>query len=109
MLIFGCIRFDLLGLSCLSLLIFLGLGFLLTFIELYVCDLLLAVNRRGGRSDYLPCICWGSRAREAARWGIGDVVRLEGRFQSRAYIKLIDGEPVEKTAYEVSAATVEQI
>ena len=30
-----------------------------------ICDLLVAVNRRGGRSDYLPCICWGSRAREA--------------------------------------------
>ena len=24
-----------------------------------ICDLMLAVNRRCGRSDYLPCICWG--------------------------------------------------
>ncbi|MFR6394448.1 MAG: hypothetical protein ACLUNQ_04535 [Oscillospiraceae bacterium] len=24
-----------------------------------ICDLLLAVNRRCGRSDYLPVICWG--------------------------------------------------
>ena len=27
-----------------------------------ICDLLLAVNRRYGRSDYLPCIAWGSLA-----------------------------------------------
>lgn len=24
-----------------------------------ICDLMLAVNRRYGRSDYLPCITWG--------------------------------------------------
>ena len=69
-----------------------------------ICDLMLAVNRRCGRSDYLPCICWGMRAKEAARWDVGDEVELCGRIQSRQYIKLIDGEPVEKTAYEVSAA-----
>ncbi|MBQ6465495.1 MAG: single-stranded DNA-binding protein [Oscillospiraceae bacterium] len=72
-----------------------------------ICDLLLAVNRRYGRSDYLPCICWGRTAREAAALGVGARVRLEGRFQSRGYIKLVDGAPVEKTAYEVSASTVE--
>jgi primosomal replication protein N len=69
-----------------------------------ICDLLLAVNRRGGRSDYLPCICWGSRAREAARWQVGDVVRLEGRFQSRGYIKLREDGLEQRVAYEVSAA-----
>ncbi len=72
-----------------------------------VCDLLLAVNRRCGRSDYLPCICWGSTARETAARRVGDRLRLTGRFQSRPYIKLIDGKPVEKIAYEVSAALVE--
>lgn len=69
-----------------------------------ICDLMLAVNRRCGRSDYLPCICWGLRAKEAAHWAVGDEIELTGRIQSRQYIKLIDGEPVEKTAYEVSAA-----
>jgi primosomal replication protein N len=72
-----------------------------------ICDLLLAVNRRGGRSDYLPCICWGSRAREAALWTVGTVVRLEGRFQSRDYIKLCDEGPEQHTAYEVSASLIE--
>ena len=67
-----------------------------------ICDLMLAVNRHYGRSDYLPCIAWGARAREAAEWDIGTVISLEGRIQSRCYIKTIDGEPVEKTAFEVS-------
>lgn len=71
-----------------------------------ICDLMLAVNRRCGRSDYLPCICWGARARTAALFDVGDGVELTGRVQSRQYIKLIDGEPVEKTAYEVSASEI---
>ena len=67
-----------------------------------ICDLMVAVNRRCGRSDYLPCICWGARARTAALFDVGDGVELTGRVQSRQYIKLIEGEPVEKVAYEVS-------
>ena len=35
-----------------------------------ICDLLLAVNRRYGRADYLPCIAWGGLAR-AWRWRWG--------------------------------------
>ena len=74
-----------------------------------ICDLLVAVNRRGGRSDYLPCICWGSRAREASRWPVGTVVRLEGRFQSREYLKSDDAGFIKRTAYEVSAARIEAL
>ena len=67
-----------------------------------ICDLMLAVNRHYGRSDYLPCICWGSKAKEAAQWGVGTRLELEGRIQSRHYIKLTEDGAVEKTAYEVS-------
>ncbi len=67
-----------------------------------ICDLMLAVNRHYGRSDYLPCICWGVRAREAAAWEVGSSIRLEGRLQSRRYIKLTEAGPVERTAFEVS-------
>ena len=74
-----------------------------------ICDLMLAVNRRYGRSDYLPCICWGVKAREAAQWPVGTVVRLEGRIQSRAYIKVTDDGPVEKTAFEVSVTEIEEV
>ena len=67
---------------------------------------MLAVNRHYGRSDYLPCICWGIRAREAARWTVGTRVRLEGRIQSRDYIKLTEDGPVRRTAFEISATDV---
>lgn len=74
-----------------------------------VCDLMLAVNRSYGRSDYLPCIAWGVRAREAADWTVGTVVTLQGRFQSRVYRKLLpDGQQIEKTAYEISAMEIQQ-
>ena len=56
-----------------------------------ICDLMLAVNRKYGRSDYLPCITWGLKAREASYWDTGTTVSLEGRIQSRRYIKLIGG------------------
>ena len=74
-----------------------------------ICDLMLAVNRPCGRSDYLPCICWGPQARAAAVWEAGAKVQLAGRFQSRPYIKMTADGPVEKVAYEVSAAEIERL
>ena len=71
-----------------------------------ICDIMLAVNRKYGRSDYLPCITWGKTAKKASEWGVGTRVELTGRLQSRKYIKTIDGVPVEKTAFEVSASTI---
>ncbi len=67
-----------------------------------ICDLMLAVNRRYGRSDYLPCIAWGAGAAEAREWEVGRRIALIGRLQSRRYIKVMDGESHEKTAFEVS-------
>ena len=67
-----------------------------------ICDLMIAVNRKYGRSDYLPCIAWGLRAREASEWSVGDTVSLRGRLQSRSYIKRTDDDIQEKTAYEIS-------
>lgn len=74
-----------------------------------IADLMLAVNRRCGRSDYLPCICWGSRAREASRWTVGTVLRLEGRFQSRSYLKLREDGLERRVAFEVSASDIERL
>jgi len=68
-----------------------------------ICDIMLAVNRHYGRSDYIPCICWGQNAREASEWSVGDRVELAGRIQSRQYIKVLDDISVERVAYEVSA------
>ena len=67
-----------------------------------ICDLLLAVNRPYGRADYLPCIAWGSLAAHCGALEVGDRLWLEGRLQSRRYHKMIDGEQVERTAFEVS-------
>ena len=74
-----------------------------------ICDLILAVNRCYGRSDYLPCICWGLKAREAALWEVGTHLALEGRIQSRRYTKLTENGSEERTAYEISAAQIEPI
>ena len=71
-----------------------------------ICDLLLAVNRRYGRADYLPCIAWGSLAVACGDLTVGSRVTLEGRLQSRIYHKEENGLPVPHTAYEVSAMTM---
>ena len=73
-----------------------------------ICDLMLAVNRRYGRSDYLPCITWGPKARETAEWDTGTMVTLDGRIQSRSYVKIVGGDPVEKTAFEVSVTDISE-
>ncbi len=68
-----------------------------------IADLMLAVNRAYGKSDYIPCITWGRTARFASHLKVGDKVTLLGRFQSRAYQKqLADGTVIGKMAYEVS-------
>lgn len=70
-----------------------------------IADLMLAVNRAYGKSDYIPCITWGRTARFASHLKVGDKVTLLGRFQSRAYQKqLADGTVIGKTAYEVSVS-----
>lgn len=72
-----------------------------------ICDLMLAVNRRYGRADYLPCIAWGALAQSCAGLRVGDGLRLYGRLQSRKYVKLENGESQERTAFEVSVMKLE--
>jgi Single-stranded DNA-binding protein len=68
-----------------------------------IADLMLAVNRAYGKSDYIPCIAWGRTARFASHLNVGDKVQVTGRFQSRPYQKqLADGQVQNKVAYEVS-------
>ena len=71
-----------------------------------ITDLMLAVNRPYGRSDYLPCIVWGRFAREASVWDVGTRVHIVGRIQSREYIKNLDGKALRRVAYEVSATEI---
>ena len=74
-----------------------------------ICDLMLAVNRPYGRSDYLPCICWGAPAREFSLCPVGTLLQLTGRLQSRPYVKMTADGPQEKIAYEVSATGIERM
>ncbi|MBR5216957.1 MAG: single-stranded DNA-binding protein [Oscillospiraceae bacterium] len=67
-----------------------------------ICDVILAVNRRYGRADYLPCISWGTIARETAALTVGSPMALVGRLQSRTYSKALEGGCEERIAYEVS-------
>ena len=67
-----------------------------------ICDLMLAVPRRYGRTDYLPVIVWGRLAMDAAMLPVSAPVGLEGRIQSREYTKVTEDGASQRTAYEVS-------
>lgn len=71
-----------------------------------ICDFILAVPRRYHRSDYIPVIAWGQQARRLSGEPVGTQITVRGRLQSRVYTKIINGEPQERTAFEVSAADV---
>lgn len=73
-----------------------------------IADLLLAVNRPYGKSDYIPCICWGRNARYANSFKVGERCAIWGRIQSREYMKKLDEENVERrVAFEVSVSKLE--
>ena len=73
-----------------------------------ISDMLIAVNRPYGKSDYIPCICWGRNARFTAGFEVGNHIQIWGRIQSREYVKKIEGEYAERrTAYEVSVSKLE--
>lgn len=75
-----------------------------------VADILLAVHRPYRKSDYIPCIAWGRNARYASSIPVGTRIKLEGRIQSREYIKHIsDTETETRTAYEVSISKLEVV
>ncbi|MFI3238011.1 MAG: single-stranded DNA-binding protein [Lachnospiraceae bacterium] len=75
-----------------------------------IADLLIAVNRPYGKSDYIPCISWGRNAKYAGNFQVGEKVAIWGRIQSREYMKKISEEVMEKrVAYEVSVSKLETL
>ena len=75
-----------------------------------IADLLIAVNRPYGKSDYIPCICWGRNARYASAFAVGGHVLVWGRIQSREYVKkLSETEAEKRIAYEVSVSKLEYV
>lgn len=69
-----------------------------------ITDLILAVNRQYGKSDYIPCIAWGRNALFASELKVGDKLEIHGRVQSREYLK--EYEP--HVAYEVSVSSIQK-
>ena len=68
-----------------------------------IADMMIAVNRPFGRSDYIPCICWGGSAKWAKKLEVGTEISIQGRIQSREYVKRLSEDESEiRTAYEVS-------
>lgn len=75
-----------------------------------IAEIFLAVNRPYGKSDYIPCICWGRNARFASGLKVGTRLQIEGRIQSREYQKRISDDEYEtRIAYEVSTSRLEVV
>lgn len=75
-----------------------------------IADVLVAVNRPYGKSDYIPCIAWGRNARFAGGLEVGSHLQLSGRVQSREYTKKIGEDEVERrVAYEVSVSKIDLV
>lgn len=72
-----------------------------------IADLLIAVNRPYGKSDYIPCICWGRNAQKAEDFVVGTKVNVIGRIQSREYKKIIDNIIYVRTTREVSVNKIQ--
>lgn len=75
-----------------------------------IADVLLAVNRPYGKSDYLPVIFWGGNARYVSGSSVGERCAVCGRIQSREYLKKFeDGTCETRMAYEVSVSRLEEV
>ena len=73
----------------------------------HITDLLLAVNRPYGKSDYIPVLAWGRLADLTAGCQVGDRIAVNGRIQSRTYQKKrADGTVETREVYEISGSRV---
>ena len=67
-----------------------------------ICDILVAVNRRFNKSDYIPCVAQENHIENIINKKIGDSISFNGILQSRHYIKKISETVLQnKVAYEV--------
>ena len=68
-----------------------------------IADLLLRAKRERGGEDCIPAIVWGGCARYARTLEKGQWLQLQGRIQSRPYMKQLEnGSICELIAYELS-------
>lgn len=77
-----------------------------------IADLIIAVNRQYGKSDYIPCIAWGRNAKRVALMQVGDCIELKGRIQSRKYSRKDSSNSAGgelREVYEISISDVHLI
>lgn len=74
-----------------------------------ITDIIVAINRVTGKSDYIPCIVWNDKAEYVASFDLGTKVSLLGRIQSRVYDKMTESGVQKRTAYEVSVSEIGKI
>lgn len=72
-----------------------------------IADLLVAVNRKYNKSDYISCICWGKNAEDSENIKVGTRIKSIGRVQSRTYEKAIS--ETEKALFEVSEVSIAEM
>ena len=73
-----------------------------------ISDVLLAVNRNYNKSDYIPCIAWGTNAQIAKTLQVPTRIKIIGRIQSRPYNKKEnDVNLADKTLTELKAMAKE--
>jgi primosomal replication protein N len=73
-----------------------------------ITDVMLAVNRAYGKSDYIPCVVWGRNARFVENLAVCTKLKVNGRIQSREYNKKISENEFEtRTAFEMSVSRLE--
>lgn len=67
-----------------------------------VTSIIIAVHRRYGRSDYIPCVAWNVYSKMLEGLPLGTKVQIHGKFRSREYIKNFGEEnECQRTAYEI--------
>jgi len=72
-----------------------------------ITDIMLAVNRRYYKTDYIPTVIWGRNAIYTADSSMGDRIVVTGRIESRQYEKPLEsGEMLQRTVYEVAVSSV---
>lgn len=75
-----------------------------------ITDIMLAVHRGYGKTDYLPCILWGRNARFGRHLSVGSRLLIDGRIQSRIYQKRVgEDDYVERETYEVSVNFIKNV
>ena len=74
--------------------------------EVPITDLMITVLREYHKSDRIPCIAWNRNALFAKDLMVNSEVKIQGRMQSRDYVKRTSDGEEKRTAYEVSIYSI---